>query len=83
MPVGRICEPGIPHSAPGAYHDLLEAVEKQRAAVTVAREGQQISVEDDLRLEVLRAPASLAEQRENLNDCSIVTMAYVGEEGCC
>lgn len=78
MPVGRLFEPGMSHAAPGAYHDLLEAASKQNTPVTVAREGQQVTVDEDLRLEVLRAPASLAEQPENLNDCSIVAMAYIG-----
>lgn len=77
MPVGRLVEPGLPPGGAGVYHDLLDLAREKSVPVTAGREGQVIEVDPLVRLEVLYAPASLDTVPENLNDCSIVSMAYI------
>lgn len=78
MPVGRILEPGLDHSSPGAYHDLLATASERRVPCVTASEGQSIKVSQQTRIEVLYAPSCLPKAPKNLNDCSIVAMAYMG-----
>jgi competence protein ComEC len=78
MPVGRLLEPGLRDQPPGPYKDLLASAKERGVATTVAREGQVITVDQQVSIEVLYAPASLKASPGNLNDSSIVSIADVG-----
>jgi competence protein ComEC len=77
LTVGRLLEPGLDHSAAGAYRDVMEEAVARGVPVTTAREGQVLTVTPHLKLEVLYAPKSLPSLPDNLNDCSVVVMASV------
>lgn len=78
LPVGALLEPGLP-AASGMYRELLESAEKRRIRRMIAREGQVVRVSELMELEVLYAPRDLREVPDEMNDCSVVIMARIGE----
>lgn len=78
LPVGALLEPGLP-AATGKYRELLESAKKRRIRRMSAREGQVVRVSKLMELEVLYAPRDQREAPDDMNDCSIVIMARVGE----
>lgn len=78
LPVGGLLEPGMAGGESSLYERLLESARRRGVAVTIAREGQVVTVSGDLTLRILRAPRDLPEPPEDPNEASIVAMADVG-----
>jgi len=77
MPVGTLLDADAQGFETGSYRELLEAASARNVPVTTAREGMMITVAPDMKMEILYCASCLKSPPENLNDCSIVAMAYV------
>ena len=77
MPVGRMLVPGVSGAVPGRYRELLDEARIRHVPFTEGLGGQKISAGPGIELEVLYSPASLTRTPDNLNNCSLVLMAYL------
>ncbi|MHB8895208.1 MAG: ComEC/Rec2 family competence protein [Candidatus Geothermincolia bacterium] len=78
VPVGRLIHPGVARDSTGAYRQLIDEARLRDVPDTVGVEGQVISAGNGIKLEVLYSPSTIARPPENLNNCSLVFMAYLG-----
>ena len=68
---------GVAENSSGTYREFLDLLERKQIARTIAREGQILTVSNDLRLEVVYAPKDLRDLPENINDWSLVIVAHL------
>ncbi|MDD5747910.1 MAG: DNA internalization-related competence protein ComEC/Rec2 [Actinomycetota bacterium] len=76
FPVGKILDPGTIVSD-GLYHDFLKAADRKSIPRVLAFEGDDLKVSESTSIEVLYAPQSLDNVPDELNDQSMVMIAYI------